>query len=64
VSSLVLQVGANNPTPEKYIVTQSPDPMVEDHGRDQDPNRVVAPIKKKFLLIIVGVYWGFIVWFS
>jgi hypothetical protein len=56
-SRLGFGCGANNPTPEKSIVTKSPDPMLEDHGGGQDPNRVVALIKK-FSLMSVGLYWG------
>jgi hypothetical protein len=58
-SRLGFACGANKPNPEKKpIVTNSPDPMVEVHGEGQDPNRVPAPVKKKFSFIIVGVYWG------
>jgi hypothetical protein len=39
--------GANNLTPEKSAVTKPPAPMVEDHGKGQDPHRVVVPVKKK-----------------
>jgi hypothetical protein len=39
--------GANNPTPENSTATKPPEHMEEDHGGRQDPQRVVAPVKKK-----------------
>jgi hypothetical protein len=35
--------GANDPTPEKFTVTETP----ETYGRGQDPYRIVAPLKEE-----------------
>jgi hypothetical protein len=57
-SRLGVGLGANNSTPERSTVTKLPEPMEEDHGRGQDPHRVVPPVKKKKISCVwIGLNW-------
>jgi hypothetical protein len=46
-SRLEVGRGARNPTPEKSTATKPPEPLEDEHGRCQDPNRIIAPAKKE-----------------
>jgi hypothetical protein len=46
-SKLKFRRGANDPTPEKFTLTKPPEKYY--HEGSQDPNRVVAIVKKKMI---------------
>jgi hypothetical protein len=45
----VVERGVNHRTAEKFTVAKGPEPVEGDHGGGQDPDGVVAPVKKKRL---------------
>jgi hypothetical protein len=51
VQSLVYEVGPKIPVPEETAVMKSPEPRENVLGGGQDPNRVVAPVKKITLIL-------------